>query len=79
VIDLPPSDAQIEFMIALKDQLRLTTPMLDRHCSDTFGRPFAKLDRRQMSKLIDELKTWEATPAHLQRAMGQMDLFGSPS
>lgn len=75
MIDLPPSDLQLDFVRDLRAQLRLPAPLLDRHCCDTFGRPFAKLDRRQVSKLIDELKTWKAVPAHLQRAAGQQDLF----
>lgn len=74
--DLSPSDAQLAYVTALKEQLRLTTPLLDRHCCDTFGRPFAKLDRRQMSKLIDELKDWKAVPAHLQKLAGQQELVG---
>jgi hypothetical protein len=70
------TQAQIDFVGSLKNRLHLTDNWLDHHCQEHYGRPFAALDRAQVSHLIDELTCWKALPADLQRAMGQVDLFG---
>ena len=70
------SKLQIEFVRELQQQLHLKNDALDVHCRRRFGRPFAGIDMRQCSALIDELKGWKAIPAELQRAMGQTDLPG---
>ncbi len=66
---------QIDYVRGLQHRLRLTSPMLDAHCTTRFGRSFAELDRGQASALIDELTTWVDVPANLQRAFGQLDMF----
>lgn len=70
-----PSALQLQFVADLQKQIGLRNDPLDVHCVRRFGVPFAQLDRRQCSELIDELKGWKAVPADLQRAMGQHDLF----
>jgi hypothetical protein len=70
-----PSPEQLAYVEALRSRLRLPKALLDNHCVATFGSPFADLDRRQASALIDQLKDWEAIPADLERERGQLDLF----
>lgn len=67
---------QTEYVRALQRRLRLPDRMLDDWCVQRFGVPFAGIDRRQASALIDELKEWQALPAELMRAQGQLDLMG---
>lgn len=73
---LPVTQLQLDYVRDLQRRLRLPDHILDTHCASRFGVPFAGLDRRQASQLIDELKGWTAIPADLQRAMGQRDLPG---
>jgi hypothetical protein len=71
-----PTPDQTAYVTALRKQLRLTTPLLDAQCDRMFRKPFARLSKRECSRLIDELLTWKAIPAELQRAQGQADLPG---
>lgn len=73
---IDPTEKQVDFVRALQRQLHLPDALLDRHCTESFGGAFASLNRSQMSALIDELLTWKAVPAHLQRMRGQQDLPG---
>jgi hypothetical protein len=70
------SEGQHLYVTALCQKLRLTTPMLDKICSDRWGRPYQRLSRLETSSLIDELKEWKAAPAELERMRGQQDLPG---
>ncbi len=72
---MPTTEKQVAFVRALQRQHRLPDRMLDSHCEATFGAPFAALSRTQVSALIDEMVGWQAVPADLLRAQGQMDLF----
>jgi|GEM_PF-6241628 len=72
---MPVTEKQVAFVRALQRQHRLPDRMLDSHCEATFGAPFAGLDRGQVSALIDEMVSWQAVPADLMRAQGQLDLF----
>jgi len=71
-----PTEPQMNYVRGLQRQLHLPDHLLDTHCQTTYGQPFAALDRRQVSLLIDEMKHWTAIPADLQRALGQRDLPG---
>jgi hypothetical protein len=71
-----PSPDQLAYVAGLQKKLHLPDVLLGRVCQDRFGRRFPELDRRQVSKLLDELVTWEQLPAELMRAKGQLDLFG---
>jgi hypothetical protein len=68
--------AQTDYVRALQRKLRLPNRMLDDHRARRFGGPFAELDRRQASALLDELVTWEALPAEMQITLGQQALPG---
>jgi hypothetical protein len=70
-----PTDKQLAYIRILQTKLRLTDAMLDLHCRNRFGVPFAACSRERASALIDQLSNWKAVPADLQRAMGQLDLF----
>lgn len=70
-----PTTPQLDLVRLLQRRLHLSAPLLDTHCGARFGVPFARLDRRQVSSLIDEMKVWQALPAELQRAQGQLDLL----
>lgn len=72
---IPPSHKQIAFVSVLQRKLRITDQALDTHCRERFGEPFGMLSRSQMSDLLDEMTKWEAAPASLQRAQGQLDLL----
>jgi hypothetical protein len=72
-----PTPDQLAYVAGLQKKLHLPAALLDRVCQDRFGRRFADLDRRQVSTLLDEMTTWEALPAELMRAKGQLDLFGA--
>lgn len=71
-----PSPEQIAYVRSLQKQLRLPNRLLDAHCQATYGAPFADLDKRAVSRLLDELIAWKAIPADLQREQGQQDLPG---
>lgn len=73
---LAPTAKQIDFVLDLQRQLHCSDALLNQHCKDRFGRTFNALDRSQMSDLIDELLSWKAVPAELQRVRGQQDLPG---
>lgn len=79
VYRIQPTTRQHDFVQALQRKLALSDAALDAHCGQRFGSPYAELDRTQVSALLDELQRWEAVPAELKRAMGQMDLFEVPS
>lgn len=70
-----PTDKQIAYIRVLQKKLRLTDAMLDLHCRNRFHVPFAACSRERVSALIDQLSNWEAVPADLQRAFGQLDMF----
>ena len=70
-----PTDPQRVYVRNMAKKLHLSSRLLDAHCQASFGRPFAQLDRRQCSALIDEMKDWSAIPAELMREAGQMDIF----
>lgn len=72
-----PTYGQIEFVRSLQKRLHLSDRLLDGHCVRTYGVPFAALNRSQVSGLLDEMQAWKDIPAHLQRAMGQLDMFGA--
>ena len=72
----PPSDPQISYVRALQKKLHLPNALLDGHCVEKFRKPFAQLDRRETSLLLEEMISWEQLPVDLMRAKGQMDLFG---
>lgn len=73
---LPPTPRQWDFVRDLQRRLRLTDAALDIYATRTFGVPLAWLDRSQISTLLDEMQGWTTVPADLQRALGQLDLFG---
>jgi hypothetical protein len=72
---LPVTAKQDGFVKTLQRRLKLPDVRLDNHCDQRFGRPYASLDRRQASDLIDEMLSWQDLPADLMRAKGQQDLF----
>ena len=72
----PPTEPQLAYITALQSRIRITDGILDRICADRFGRPFARIDKRQATALLDELIAWKTLPAVYQRAMGQTDLPG---
>ena len=72
---IAPTEAQADFVSGLCKKLRLTTPMLDSYCLKRWDRPYAQLDRYQVSWLIDQMQAWKAVPAELQREQGQLDMF----
>ena len=63
----------------MQRRLRLPDALLDNHCVQRFGAPFARLGRGDVSALIDELKAWVDVPADLRRAQGQRGLPGFES
>jgi hypothetical protein len=67
---------QIDYVRALQKDLHLPNRFLDSHCQERFSCPFAGIDRRQCSDLIDDLKRWTELPVEYQRAKGQVDLPG---
>lgn len=71
-----PSPEQIAFARGLQKRLHLPDALLENHCVERFRKPFARLDRREMSALLEQLIGWEALPPDLMRAKGQLDLFG---
>ena len=72
----PPSPEQIEYVRGLQKRLHLPNAILDNHCVAKFRNPFAQLDRRETSQLLEQMISWEQLPADLMRAKGQIDLFG---
>ena len=70
-----PSTEQTAYVKALQKKLRITDSVLDGHCQRKYDGPFAALDRRQVSWLIYEMKSWQSMPAELMRDQGQLDLF----
>jgi hypothetical protein len=71
----PPSPEQIEYVRGLQKRLHFPNWILDNHCVGEFQKPFAQLDRREMSLLLEQMISWEQLPADLMRAKGQIDLF----
>jgi hypothetical protein len=71
-----PTERQTKYLDALRARLNLPGRMLDDHCAKRFGAPFAAIDKRQASDLIDELVGWQEAPAELRREMGQLDMPG---
>ncbi len=71
-----PTQPQIDFVRKLQDRLHLSYAWLDHHCQEHYGGPFSALDRAQVSHLLDQMQGWKQAPADLQRAMGQVDMFG---
>jgi hypothetical protein len=67
---------QIDYVRALQKDLHLPSRMLDDHCTRRFGCPFAGVDRRRCSDLIDELKRWTELPVEMRVAMGERQLPG---
>ena len=70
------TDAQRDFITALRHQTHCPDYALDNWCIWNYGCRLAALDIRQASALIDEMKEWKVLPARLQRAMGQQELPG---
>jgi hypothetical protein len=79
MIGLPPTDPQREYVAGLCRKLHITDAALDGHCVRRYNAPYHRLDRQQVSDLLDEMTGWETTPADMRRAMGQLDLFGVQS
>lgn len=75
----PPSPEQLGFVEILRKRHHIPPKLLDNHCVQRFNDELAKLSGRQVSQLIDEMKAWEMPPAEMQRALGQLDLFGATS
>jgi hypothetical protein len=73
---LPPTDRQIDYARAIQRKLHMPDRMLDHHCRGKFGKPFAGLDRAEMSRLIDQIAPWVEMPSEMLIAMGQQDLPG---
>lgn len=74
-----PTLKQLNYVAVLQKKLGLSNAALDLHCENRFDRPFLECSRAQVSALIDQLSHWEAVPADLQRAMGQLELFDTGS
>lgn len=72
---IAPTEAQADFVAGLCKKVRLTTPMLDSYCLKRWDKPYALLDRYEVSDLIGQMQAWKAVPAQLQREQGQLDLF----
>ncbi len=72
----PMTQPQIKFIRNVQRRLHLSGRALDVHCERRFGCAFATLTTPQASALLDELQGWIAVPADLQRACGQLDMFG---
>lgn len=70
-----PTLKQMNYVAALQKKLGMSDAMLDLHCENRFDRSFLECSRAQVSALIDQLSNWDAVPADLQRAFGQLDLF----
>jgi len=73
---IPPSHKQIDYVSSLQRKLNIGDRALDLHCRERFNEPFSNLSRSQVSDLLEQMTTWEAAPAELQRAQGQLDLLG---
>jgi hypothetical protein len=71
-----PTEKQVAYVRALQKDMHLPKRMLGDHCARRFGCPFAGLDRRQCSDLIDELKRWTELPVEMRLAMGERRLPG---
>jgi hypothetical protein len=71
-----PTPDQLAYVAGLQKRLHLPDALLDNHAVATFGKPVRDLDRREVSRLLDEMTKWEALPADLMRAKGQVDLPG---
>lgn len=74
-----PTAAQLAFVETLQRRFHLPDPALDGHCVRRFGTPFADLDRREASALLEEMLGWRDLPAELVKAKGQLELFGMDS
>jgi hypothetical protein len=55
-----PTPDQLSYVAGLQKKLHLPDALLNRVCQDRFGRLFAELDRRQVSKLLEEMVTWSS-------------------
>jgi hypothetical protein len=73
---LAPTANQVDYVLGMQRRLHLTDALLNNHCTERFKAPFNRLDRAQVSALIDEMKGWQAIPAQLRRESGQQDLPG---
>lgn len=73
---LAPTRKQCDYVRSLQRQHHLPNALLDSHCVQRFGKPYARLDRTQVASLIDEMIAWSDLPAELKRAKGQVDLPG---
>ena len=71
-----PTERQRGDVDALCAQIRMPSAILDYQCRRRWCLPFAELDIRQCSDLIAQLESWEALPADLQTANGQLSMFG---
>lgn len=74
--DWRATEPQINYVRGMQNKLHLSDRLLDTHCQTRFGCGFERLDRRQMSGLIDEMKNWQSIPAQLLREAGQLELLG---
>lgn len=73
---MDPTVPQLEYIDALAKGLHLPRRMLSDFCVREFGKPFAELDRRQASRLIDALKAWQENEREMRIAMGQAEMPG---
>lgn len=73
---MPPSIDQADYVKDLQRKLKIPSPILDRICCDRFGTPFASIDKRSCTRLLNEMIGWKEAPAEYRRAMGQQDLPG---
>ena len=73
------TDAQEEFIGALRRRLHLNERQLENHVLRFFGCGLMEMDKRSASALIDELLRWAeggGIPAEIQREAGQLDMPG---
>lgn len=54
-MSIAPSPDQRAYVEDLQRKLRIPDPILDRICCDRFGTPFATIDRRSCSRLLNEM------------------------
>jgi len=71
------TERQLNYIWTLADRHRITRPALDAYVQDRFhGAALDVLTIDSASALIQDMESWHTAPAAIQRAMGQLDLFG---
>lgn len=71
-----PTQDQLDYVEGIRRRLHLSKPLLDNHCVKTFGSELARLNRAEVSKLLDEMTRWETIPGLLLVEAGQRELPG---